>query len=186
MAEIARPAMPSVRRCTVVHPGSTRPLRMTKAVTGTTGRPRRKRSRRSSVNGGDDLRHCAIEDRKALLRDLVGAAGCTRVVYVGHVRGIGRELFEAVRQVGGEGIVGKRQGSTYRAGEGHTQWQGEVSETTSLASIHARFSELGRSNWLCNHLCVGFLECNAMITTVARIPEVLSNRRKSCFDLFVD
>jgi len=74
---------------------------MTKAVTGTTGRPRRKRSRRSSVNGGDDLRHCAIEDRKALLRDLVGAAGCTRVVYVGHVRGIGRELFEAVRQVGG-------------------------------------------------------------------------------------
>ena len=136
--------------------------------------------------GGDDLRHCAIEDRKALLRDLVGAAGCTRVVYVGHVRGIGRELFEAVRQVGGEGIVAKRQGSTYRAGEGHTQWQGEVSETTSLASIHARFSELGRSNWLCNHLCVGFLECNAMITTVARIPEVLSNRRKSCFDLFVD
>ena len=52
MAEIARPAMPSVRRCTVVHPGSTRPLRIMYALTGTTGSPRRKRSRRSSVIEG--------------------------------------------------------------------------------------------------------------------------------------
>ena len=66
---------------------------------------------------GHDLRRCPIEDRKALLRDVIGAAGCERIVYVDHVRGIGRQLFEAVRQVGAEGIVSKRAGSFYRGGE---------------------------------------------------------------------
>src|SRR5262249_44475295 len=31
---------------------------------------------------GHDLRRCPIEDRKALLRDLIGAAGCPRIVCV--------------------------------------------------------------------------------------------------------
>jgi bifunctional non-homologous end joining protein LigD len=35
---------------------------------------------------GHDLRRCAIEDRKALLRDVVGATRCPRIVHVGHVR----------------------------------------------------------------------------------------------------
>jgi ATP-dependent DNA ligase len=56
---------------------------------------------------GHDLRRCAIEDRKMLLRDVIGAAGCERVVYVDHVQGIGNELFEAVRQIGAEGIVSR-------------------------------------------------------------------------------
>jgi len=38
---------------------------------------------------GHDLRRCAIEDRKMLLRDVIGAARCDRVVYVDHVLGIG-------------------------------------------------------------------------------------------------
>jgi bifunctional non-homologous end joining protein LigD len=66
---------------------------------------------------GHDLRRCPIEDRKALLLDIIGAARCEWVVYVDHVSGIGRELFEAVRQVGAEGIVSKRRGSLYRGGE---------------------------------------------------------------------
>src|SRR3954452_8959251 len=52
---------------------------------------------------GHDLRRCPIEDRKALLRDMISAARCERIVYVDQVRGIGRQLFEAVRQVGAEG-----------------------------------------------------------------------------------
>jgi bifunctional non-homologous end joining protein LigD len=60
---------------------------------------------------GHDLRRSAIEDRKTLLRDVIGAAGCERIVYVDHVLGIGKELFEAVRQIGAEGIVSKRRGS---------------------------------------------------------------------------
>jgi bifunctional non-homologous end joining protein LigD len=66
---------------------------------------------------GHDLRRCPVEDRKALLRDVIGAARCERIVYVDHVRGIGCQLFEAVRQVGAEGIVSKRAGSLYRGGE---------------------------------------------------------------------
>ena len=53
---------------------------------------------------GHDLRRCPIEDRKMLLRDVIGTAGCERIVYVDHVLGIGKELFEAVRQIGAEGI----------------------------------------------------------------------------------
>ena len=52
---------------------------------------------------------------------MIGAARCERIVYVDHVRGIGRELFEAVRQVGAEGIVSKRRGSVYRGG-GSREW----------------------------------------------------------------
>jgi bifunctional non-homologous end joining protein LigD len=47
---------------------------------------------------GHDLQRCSIEDRKALLRDLVGAARCERIVYVDHVGGLGRELLQAVRK----------------------------------------------------------------------------------------
>jgi bifunctional non-homologous end joining protein LigD len=65
---------------------------------------------------GHDLRRCAIEDRKLLLRAWLDEARCERIVYVDHVVGIGRELFGAVRQVGAEGIVSKRRRSAYRAG----------------------------------------------------------------------
>ena len=46
---------------------------------------------------GHDLRRCPLEDRKALQRDVIGAARCLRVVAVDYVAGIGRKLFEAVR-----------------------------------------------------------------------------------------
>jgi bifunctional non-homologous end joining protein LigD len=61
---------------------------------------------------GHDLRRCAIEDRKALLRDVIGGARCERVVYVDV---LDPKLFEAVRQAGAEGIVSQRRGSIYRA-----------------------------------------------------------------------
>ena len=65
---------------------------------------------------GHDLRGCAIEDRKALLRDVVSAAGCERIVSVDYMAGKGTPLFAAVRQAGAEGIVSKRAGSRYGAG----------------------------------------------------------------------
>jgi bifunctional non-homologous end joining protein LigD len=65
---------------------------------------------------GHDLRACRIEDRKALLRDVVGAAGGPRLATVDHIAGNGAALFEAVRQLGAEGIVSKRIGSPYRGG----------------------------------------------------------------------
>src|ERR1051326_775797 len=40
---------------------------------------------------GHDLRRCPIEDRKMLLRDVIGAAGCEGVVSVDPVLGIRKE-----------------------------------------------------------------------------------------------
>jgi bifunctional non-homologous end joining protein LigD len=77
---------------------------------------------------GHDLRACKIEDRKALLRDLVGAAGCPRVVTVDHIVGSGLQLFAAVRQLGVEGIFSKRAGSPYRGGTGRDWLKTKVSE----------------------------------------------------------
>jgi len=70
----------------------------------------------------------ALEDRKALLRDVVGAAGCPRLVAVDHIVGSGLRLFAAVRQVGAEGIVSKRAGSPYRGGTGLDWLKVKVSE----------------------------------------------------------
>jgi bifunctional non-homologous end joining protein LigD len=81
---------------------------------------------------GHDLRPCAIEDRKALLRDLVGAAGGPRIVAVDHITGSGQQLFEAVRQLGGEGIVSRRAGSAYRGGVGRDWLKAKVTETAAF------------------------------------------------------
>jgi bifunctional non-homologous end joining protein LigD len=90
---------------------------------------------------GHDLRRCAIEDRKALLRDVVGATRCPRIVHVDHVDGMGRELFEALRQLGAEGIVSKRRGSLYRGGESRDWLKVKVFELGRFAITG--FSELG-------------------------------------------
>jgi bifunctional non-homologous end joining protein LigD len=90
---------------------------------------------------GHDLRRCPIEDRKALLRDLIGAAGCPRLVYVDHVVSSGAELLEAVRQVGAEGIVSKRRCSLYRGGPGRDWLKAKVSETGVFVIIG--FAEVG-------------------------------------------
>jgi bifunctional non-homologous end joining protein LigD len=81
---------------------------------------------------GHDLRACSIEDRKALLRDIIGVAGCERIVVVDHVVGIGRQLFEAVREIGAEGIVSKRAGSAYRGGPSRDWLKVKVSETAAF------------------------------------------------------
>jgi bifunctional non-homologous end joining protein LigD len=66
---------------------------------------------------GHDLRRCPIEERKALLRQVLDEARSERIVYVDHIIGRGRQLFEAVQQIGAEGVVSKRLGRPYRGGE---------------------------------------------------------------------
>ena len=81
---------------------------------------------------GHDLRPCALEDRKALLRDVIGTAGCERLVVVDHVVGNGAALFEAVRQIGAEGIVSKRAGSPYRGGPSRDWLKVKIGETAAF------------------------------------------------------
>ena len=81
---------------------------------------------------GHDLRRCTIEDRKALLRDVIAVAGSPRLVTVDHMVGDGAALFEAVREHGGEGIVSKRVGSSYCGGPSRDWQKTKVSETSAF------------------------------------------------------
>jgi len=91
--------------------------------------------------GRCELQRCAIEDRKALLRDVVGIGGCERIVVVDYMTSNGTALFEAVRQIGAEGIVSKRAGATYRGGSRHDWLKTKVSETGRF--VITGFAELG-------------------------------------------
>jgi len=43
-----------------------------------------------------------------VLRQVLDKARCERIIYVDHTIGYGRQLLEAVRRVGAEGVVSKR------------------------------------------------------------------------------
>ncbi len=64
--------------------------------------------------GGYDLRGLALKHRKRLLQSLLPSTGPTR--YSEHVAGKGRSTYRTARQLGIEGIVGKRADSAYREG----------------------------------------------------------------------
>jgi bifunctional non-homologous end joining protein LigD len=90
---------------------------------------------------GHDLRHCPIEDRKGLLRQVLDDVCCARLVYVDHVVGRGVELFEHVRAIGGEGIVSKRTGSLY-TGKTTRDWRKTKCHATGQFVVTG-FEELG-------------------------------------------
>jgi ATP-dependent DNA ligase len=75
------------------------------------------------------------------LRDVISAARCSRIVYVDHILGVGQKLFEAVRQIGAEGIVSKRRGSIYLGGESRDWRKVKVFETGRF--VITGFAELG-------------------------------------------
>jgi len=72
---------------------------------------------------GDDLTGRPIEERKALLRDLLGARPPAPIRYVQHVVGGGRSFFEQACRHRLEGIVSKAAGSAYRPGARNGTWQ---------------------------------------------------------------
>jgi bifunctional non-homologous end joining protein LigD len=91
---------------------------------------------------GHDLRSCALEKRKALLREVIATAGGDRIVYVDHVIGQGGALLSAARQAGAEGIVSKNHGSAYRGGETRDWLKAKASETGTF--VITGFSEVHR------------------------------------------
>jgi bifunctional non-homologous end joining protein LigD len=73
------------------------------------------------VNGAD-LTSRPLLERKARLVDLLSRADSQRVRYVAHTTGNGGVFFDAVDQLGLEGIVCKRATSVYRAGTRSADW----------------------------------------------------------------
>jgi bifunctional non-homologous end joining protein LigD len=71
------------------------------------------------MHGGDDLRRRPFRERKlALSKLLIRSRG--GIQYVEHTEGHGEKLFEAVCDLGLEGVVSKRLTSVYRSGPSRT------------------------------------------------------------------
>jgi bifunctional non-homologous end joining protein LigD len=71
---------------------------------------------------GFDLTRVPIEDRKELLRRLLGRVESGRILYTDHIVGSGRAVLEQACKMGLEGIVSKRASSPYRPGVRGREW----------------------------------------------------------------
>ena len=71
---------------------------------------------------GEDLTGRPLLERKERLVKLLGRAEHVRLRYVAHVQGGGGEFFQAVDELGLEGIVSKRMQSIYRSGVRSADW----------------------------------------------------------------
>jgi bifunctional non-homologous end joining protein LigD len=65
---------------------------------------------------GWDLRQVDLEQRKAVLRDLLAGNSSSRIQYVDHVVGDANEFLSHCRGLQLEGIISKRRQSAYRSG----------------------------------------------------------------------
>ncbi len=79
---------------------------------------------------GRDLRDCAIEERKRLLKEILEPSETIRLSEA--FEGDGAALLEAVKAQGIEGIVGKRKGSVYQAGRVRDWVKYKVQESDSF------------------------------------------------------
>jgi bifunctional non-homologous end joining protein LigD len=70
---------------------------------------------------GHDLRGLPVVDRKALLEQLIRAAGSKVLVYSEHIAGAGEAYFEAAKKQGLEGIIAKKAQSAYHSTRG-AEW----------------------------------------------------------------
>lgn len=82
---------------------------------------------------GHDLRRLGIEDRKAMLREVLPPVGPLR--YVDHFPERGEELYEQVVALGLEGVVGKRRASPYREGRSDAWRKIRADRTADLVIV---------------------------------------------------
>jgi len=70
---------------------------------------------------GKNLGSLPLEERKELLRKLIGRRKTGRIRYAEHVEGRGVEFFQQACRMGLEGIISKRRDQPYREGR-HSDW----------------------------------------------------------------
>jgi len=82
---------------------------------------------------GNDLRQLPLVERKAMLRELLPAAG--PLVYVQHVEREGERLLAGARELRLEGVVAKRADSAYAPGRTGSWLKFKVEETADFVVI---------------------------------------------------
>jgi ATP-dependent DNA ligase len=74
------------------------------------------------------------------LREVLAESNCERIVYIEHIIGQGRQLFERVRNIGAEGIASKQLGSPYRGRESR-DWVKRKTGAFDPATFRDRYQE---------------------------------------------
>ncbi len=101
---------------------------------------------------GYDLRALPLHTRKALLATLLPKVGPLH--YCDHLEGTGVEMFAAAREMGLEGIVGKRADSPYRAGRSADWIKVRVDKTGDFVVVGYTEPKRGRVGVGALHLAV--------------------------------
>src|SRR5207237_7752747 len=99
-----------------------------------------------------DLRPLPLIERKKLLLRLIPADGPLRAV--DHLEGQGRALFHTVRDLGLEGIVGKRAQSTYRSGRFRDWTKIRIDRTGDFVVVGFTRGEGSRSGFGALHVAL--------------------------------
>ena len=99
---------------------------------------------------GHDLRRLPLTTRKAALAKLLPGAGPVRLA--DHVPARGRALFDQVRQLGLEGIVGKRADSRYTPGRSPSWLKIRIDRTDDFVVVGYRLPKDSRTGLGALHL----------------------------------
>jgi bifunctional non-homologous end joining protein LigD len=102
--------------------------------------------------GGRDLRGVAIEQRKAMLAEILPRTGVVR--HADHIVGRGEDFYRALVDLGLEGMVAKRLGSPYRAGRSADWRKIRLSDTADFAVVGWTRGRGARSGFGALHLAV--------------------------------
>jgi bifunctional non-homologous end joining protein LigD len=95
------------------------------------------------VDGGEELREWPLIERKRRLRQLIPSVP-TRLLYVDHVGGRGRDFFRVAWANDLEGIVAKPANGRYHADGASTNWIKIKNPTyTQMTARHELFESRG-------------------------------------------
>lgn len=91
---------------------------------------------------GEDLLDAPIEERRAMLREILGAPdAASPIQFSEDVAGSGAEVFAAAEKLGLEGIVSKKRGSRYRSGTQKTWRKTKCTMESEFVLIGSKLDE---------------------------------------------
>jgi len=126
---------------------------------------------------GRDIRHLPLEERKALLRQVLEPCTNTRLRYSDHHDGDGRELFKAACRAGLEGVVSKRLDSNYSSTRSQN-WT-KVRCEKKLKALIGGYTIMAGSNRMVGALVLGARGSDGKLQHIGRVGTGFSDALRS-------